>query len=104
MIISFLLYLNLGIVNSQKNLPIVLDKVILIKHSLVLSQKKRKKKAYQLSFLSTVTTGLAEHGSSYNILLIYEHNLARSAYNFILGPFGQVKGFNSLITAFSIFQ
>ncbi|KAI1293790.1 Protein PTHB1 [Halotydeus destructor] len=38
------------------------------------------------------TSGYSEHGSSYNILLIYEHNLQRSAYNMVSGPFGQVKG------------
>ncbi len=38
---------------------------------------------------------MTEHGSSYNILLIYEHILQRSAFNMTIGSFGQVKGQNS---------
>lgn len=38
------------------------------------------------------TAGVTEHGSSYNVLLIYEHNLKKNAYSLITGPFGQIKG------------
>ncbi|KAJ8019984.1 Protein PTHB1 [Holothuria leucospilota] len=33
-----------------------------------------------------------EHGSQYQLKLVYEHNLQRSAYNMVVGPFGSVKG------------
>ncbi|XP_071490439.1 protein PTHB1-like [Diadema antillarum] len=38
------------------------------------------------------TTGAVEHGSQYQLKLIYEHNLQRTAYNMVIGPFGGVKG------------
>lgn len=47
-------------------------------------------------WIKIATAGVTEHGSSYNILLIYEHNLHRNAYNLVIGPFGQVKGIKIL--------
>ncbi|XP_072033738.1 protein PTHB1-like isoform X2 [Amphiura filiformis] len=38
------------------------------------------------------STGAVEHGSQYQLKLIYEHNLQRTAYNLVIGPFGGVKG------------
>ncbi|CAG2113419.1 unnamed protein product [Medioppia subpectinata] len=38
------------------------------------------------------TAGVTEHGSAYNILLIYEHLLQRSAFTMTLGPFGHIRG------------
>ncbi|XP_015784320.1 protein PTHB1 isoform X2 [Tetranychus urticae] len=43
-------------------------------------------------YSAAATIGVTEYGSSYNVLLIYEHNLPQSAYNFTIGPFGQIKG------------
>ncbi|XP_077997147.1 protein PTHB1-like isoform X2 [Glandiceps talaboti] len=37
-------------------------------------------------------TGAVEHGSQYQLNLLYEHNLQRTAYNMTYGPFGSVKG------------
>ncbi|XP_074642219.1 protein PTHB1-like [Tubulanus polymorphus] len=36
--------------------------------------------------------GAVEHGHQYQLNLIYEHNLQRTAYNFCYGSFGGVKG------------
>ncbi|XP_074605309.1 Bardet-Biedl syndrome 9 [Brevipalpus obovatus] len=47
----------------------------------------RKFSVYSIS----TTHGVADHGSAYNILLLYEHSLPKSSYNFVLGPFGQIK-------------
>ena len=33
-----------------------------------------------------------EHGNQYQIKLMYEHNLQRTACNMTYGPFGGVKG------------
>ncbi|NXG69651.1 PTHB1 protein, partial [Baryphthengus martii] len=38
------------------------------------------------------TLGNVEHGNQYQIKLMYEHNLQRTACNMIYGPFGGVKG------------
>lgn len=38
------------------------------------------------------TLGNVEHGNQYQIKLIYEHHLQRTAYNMTYGPFGGVKG------------
>ncbi|KAJ6220925.1 hypothetical protein RDWZM_006737 [Blomia tropicalis] len=38
------------------------------------------------------TSGATEHGTSYNILLIYEHQLTNKSTNMLLGAFGQIKG------------
>ncbi|XP_055974025.1 protein PTHB1 [Sorex fumeus] len=38
------------------------------------------------------TLGNVEHGNQYQIKLMYEHNLQRTAYNMTYGPFGGVKG------------
>ena len=43
-------------------------------------------------FLTEATAGVTEHGSAYNILLIYEHLLKRSAFFMTLGPFGHIRG------------
>ncbi|XP_033629589.1 protein PTHB1-like isoform X2 [Asterias rubens] len=38
------------------------------------------------------TTGVVEHGSQYHLKIIYEHNLQRTAFSLVVGPFGGVKG------------
>ncbi|XP_058878862.1 protein PTHB1 isoform X2 [Acipenser ruthenus] len=38
------------------------------------------------------TTGTVDHGNQYQLRLIYEHNLQRTACNMAYGPFGGVKG------------
>uniref|UniRef100_H3ACW2 Bardet-Biedl syndrome 9 n=1 Tax=Latimeria chalumnae TaxID=7897 RepID=H3ACW2_LATCH len=38
------------------------------------------------------TMGTVDHGNQYQIKLMYEHNLQRTACNMIYGPFGGVKG------------
>ncbi|XP_010192389.1 PREDICTED: protein PTHB1, partial [Mesitornis unicolor] len=38
------------------------------------------------------TLGNVEHGNQYQIKLMYEHNLQRTACNMTYGPFGGVKG------------
>ncbi|KAG9462559.1 hypothetical protein GDO78_013868, partial [Eleutherodactylus coqui] len=38
------------------------------------------------------TLGNVEHGNQYQIKLMYEHNLQRTACNMTHGPFGGVKG------------
>ncbi|GFO18472.1 protein pthb1-like isoform x1 [Plakobranchus ocellatus] len=43
-------------------------------------------------FNVTAITGAVEHGSQYQLNLLYEHNLQRTAFNFCYGPFGGVKG------------
>lgn len=40
------------------------------------------------------TSGAAEHGISYNILLIYEHFFDLKAVNILIRSFGQIKGCN----------
>lgn len=40
----------------------------------------------------TGTLGNVEHGNQYQIKLMYEHNLQRTACNMTYGPFGGVKG------------
>ncbi|XP_030830268.1 protein PTHB1 [Strongylocentrotus purpuratus] len=37
-------------------------------------------------------TGAVEHGSQYQLKLMYEHNLQRTAHSLVVGPFGGVKG------------
>ncbi|XP_075220052.1 Bardet-Biedl syndrome 9 [Lycorma delicatula] len=37
-------------------------------------------------------SGSAEHGDQSQLILVYEHPLNRSAYDFIVGPFGGIKG------------
>ncbi|RWS09346.1 protein PTHB1-like isoform X1, partial [Dinothrombium tinctorium] len=44
------------------------------------------------SIAATNSATFAEHGSAYNMLLIYEHKLQRGAFNMVVGPFGHVKG------------
>lgn len=41
-----------------------------------------------------------EHGNQYQIKLMYEHNLQRTACNMTYGPFGGVKG--KLFVAYSL--
>lgn len=41
-----------------------------------------------------------EHGNQYQIKLMYEHNLQRTACNMTYGPFGGVKG--KLLVAYSL--
>lgn len=53
-------------------------------------------------FNCTAMQGLTDHGSSYNLSLLYEHNLPKSSYNFTYGPFGQVKG--EQLKSFSFIQ
>ncbi|KAK3791729.1 hypothetical protein RRG08_011523 [Elysia crispata] len=48
----------------------------------------RKLAVYNVSAI----TGAVEHGSQYQLNLLYEHNLQRTAFNFCYGPFGGVKG------------
>uniref|UniRef100_A0A2C9K7V7 PTHB1 N-terminal domain-containing protein n=1 Tax=Biomphalaria glabrata TaxID=6526 RepID=A0A2C9K7V7_BIOGL len=43
-------------------------------------------------FNVSVLSGTVEHGSQYQLSLLYEHNLQRTAFNFCYGPFGGVKG------------
>ncbi|XP_038065523.1 protein PTHB1-like isoform X1 [Patiria miniata] len=38
------------------------------------------------------TAGAVEHGSQYQMKMVYEHNLQRTAFNLVVGPFGSVKG------------
>ncbi|NXY86699.1 PTHB1 protein, partial [Alcedo cyanopectus] len=40
----------------------------------------------------SATLGNVEHGNQYQIKLMYEHNLQRTACNMVYGPFGGVKG------------
>lgn len=44
------------------------------------------------NFGFAASSGVTEHGTSYNILLIYEHYLENKAVGMILGPFGRIKG------------
>lgn len=46
------------------------------------------------------TLGNVEHGNQYQIKLMYEHNLQRTACNMTYGPFGGVKG--KLLIAYSL--
>ena len=39
-----------------------------------------------------VSMGRAEHGTSFQLKQLYEHNLQRAAFNFCYGPFGGVQG------------
>ncbi|XP_064598108.1 protein PTHB1-like [Liolophura sinensis] len=48
----------------------------------------RKLSVYSVSAVS----GAVQHGSQYQFVLVYEHNLQRTAYSFCFGPFGGVKG------------
>lgn len=41
---------------------------------------------------ASVISGTVEHGSQYQLTLMYEHTLKRTAFNFCYGPFGGVKG------------
>ncbi|RUS77451.1 hypothetical protein EGW08_014789 [Elysia chlorotica] len=43
-------------------------------------------------FNVTAISGAVQHGSQYQLNLLYEHNLQRTAFNFCYGPFGGVKG------------
>lgn len=43
-------------------------------------------------FISLGTLGNVEHGNQYQIKLMYEHNLQRTACNMTYGSFGGVKG------------
>lgn len=47
---------------------------------------------YPLFFFFVGTQGNVEHGNQYQIKLMYEHNLQRTACNMTYGPFGGVKG------------
>ncbi|XP_061410552.1 protein PTHB1 isoform X3 [Lethenteron reissneri] len=40
----------------------------------------------------TGASGTVEHGNQYQLRLMYEHNLQRTACNMTCGPFGEVKG------------
>ncbi|KAH9495744.1 Protein PTHB1 [Bulinus truncatus] len=40
----------------------------------------------------TAQSGTVDHGSQYQLNLLYEHTLQRTAFNFCYGPFGGVKG------------
>ena len=51
----------------------------------LLTLHPRKVSVYSVSG----TAGLSEHGFSFNILLMYEHVLQRSAYDVVVGSFGQ---------------
>ncbi|KAM3873067.1 protein PTHB1 [Diretmus argenteus] len=42
------------------------------------------------------TAGNVEHGAQYQLKLVYEHNLQRTACNMTYGPFGGVTGHHSL--------
>ncbi|XP_029929020.1 protein PTHB1 isoform X2 [Myripristis murdjan] len=42
------------------------------------------------------TAGNVEHGTQYQLKLVYEHNLQRTACNMTYGPFGGVTGHHSL--------
>ena len=43
-----------------------------------------------MSFVEIV--GSVEHGAHYQLGLMYEHNLQRSAFSMVAGAFGKVKG------------
>jgi len=43
---------------------------------------------------SDVAEGKTEYGFQYDIFLLYEHKLARSAFNMVVGPFGSVLSIN----------
>lgn len=45
-----------------------------------------------LFFPLLATTGVTDHGTSYNILLIYELKFNHKATNMLIGPLGQTKG------------
>lgn len=53
---------------------------------------------YPLFFVGTL--GTVEHGNQYQIKLMYEHHLQRTACNMTYGPFGGVKG--RLVVAYSL--
>ena len=42
--------------------------------------------------LFAVLTGQVEHGTQYQLQLVHEHTLQRTAFNFCYGPFGGVQG------------
>ncbi|KAG8246787.1 Protein PTHB1 [Homalodisca vitripennis] len=37
-------------------------------------------------------SGSAQHGDQYHLVMAYEHQLSRSSYSFLVGPFGGAKG------------
>lgn len=43
-------------------------------------------------FFFAETLGNVDHGNQYQIKLMYEHHLQRTACNMTYGPFGGVKG------------
>lgn len=58
--------------------------------------------AYQLYFLICVyagTAGNVEHGVQYQLKLVYEHNLQRTACNMTYGTFGGVTGMDDILNA-----
>lgn len=58
--------------------------------------------AYQLYFLICVyagTAGNVEHGVQYQLKLVYEHNLQRTACNMTYGTFGGVTGRDDILNA-----
>lgn len=76
----------------QFNLKSQSELIIIVNLSYVVHQMYLLFQMWCLLWVFSGTAGNVEHGDQYQLRLVYEHNLQRTACNMTYGPFGGVTG------------